>query len=113
VLPRSIEFPVATPRRQVRPAAVGEPDVICLNDDAGKNEKAHNEGCFLHHGRGCRRRSRPCALPVGFNGSHTSKLGSYFDRDHFGNAVAYPMPALPHLAGCEGTSDHKGQPNYR
>ena len=52
----------------MRPAVVGEPDVICLNDDAGNNEKADNEGCFLRHGRGCGRRSRPCVLPVGFNG---------------------------------------------
>ena len=97
----------------MRPAAVGEPDVIWLNDDAGKNEKAHNEGRFLHDGRGCGRRSRPCTLPIEFDGSHTRKLGSHFDLDHFGYAVADPMPALPHLAGCEGTSDHKGQPNYR
>lgn len=97
----------------MRPTASGDPDVICRNDYAGKNEKAYNAGCFLHDGRGCGRRGRACTLPVGFDDSNTRKLGSYFNRDPVGNAVAYPMPELPHLVGCEGTSDLKGQTNYR
>ena len=97
----------------MRPTAFGDSNVIWHDDYAGKNEKAHNAGCFLRDGRGCGRRGRACTLPVGVDDSHTRKLGSYINRGPFGDAVAYPMPELPLLVVCKGTSDLKGQPNYR